>query len=303
MKIVDALIHAAYEKQNPTIMGLDTRAEYLPAGFDMSDPQECAHSIFEFNKQLIDGLADIVPAVKVQVAFYEMYGLHGMETLYKTLCYAKEAGLIVVADAKRGDIGSTAEAYSRAFLGQAAEDGLRDGFPADMLTVNPYLGADGIAPFLKDCARFDKGIFVLVKTSNPSSGEFQDLVCQGKPLYEHIAESVSRWGESLIGDCGYSDVGAVVGATYPEQGKYLREKFTHLYFLVPGYGAQGATGKDLRGCFDENGWGAIVNASRSILCAHKQSRLHFVDAARQEALRMRADLLGTIGEIGRPFQV
>jgi orotidine-5'-phosphate decarboxylase len=303
MHMMDQLQEQVIRLQNPTVVGLDTRYEYLPEDFAdrfEKTPRGAAQAIFEYNKVLIDTLADIIPAAKVQAAFYEMYGLPGMECFKKTLDYAKKAGMIVMADAKRGDIGSTAEAYSKTFLGQAKINDMdAENFACDILTVNPYFGIDGIKPFAEDCARHEKGIFVLVKTSNPSGGEFQDLLVDGKPLYERVAEKVEQWGSELIGRNGYSSVGAVVGATYPEQGSKLRKQLQHTYFLVPGYGAQGAKGADLAGCFDEKGGGAIVNASRSIICAHKkQPGVYFADASRKEALRMKEDLLSALGIIG-----
>jgi len=300
MNQMDRLTEAVIRLQNPTVMGLDTRFEYLPEGFGSlgeSWLEDGAEAIFQYNKALIDGLSDIVPAVKVQVAFYEMYGLAGMACFKRTIDYASEKGMVVIADVKRGDIGSTAEAYAAAYISSAAIGAHEtQGFPTDIITVNPYLGTDGIKPFADACEKNGKGIFVLVKTSNPSSGEFQDLIYEGAPLYEHVGRKVAQWGESTIGIHGYSAVGAVVGATYPEQGKRLRELLPHTYFLVPGYGAQGAGGKQLAGCFDQKGGGAIVNASRSIICAHKkQPGTHFVDAARNEALRMKEDLLDAVG--------
>lgn len=304
MKIIDRLAKKVFETQNPTVMGLDPKFDYLPkklqALSEVGDiNKQGAKAIFEFNKGLIDGLCDIIPAVKIQVAYYEMYGLFGMETFLNTIDYAKKAGMVVMADVKRGDIGATAEAYSKAYLGSTDILGkAAQNFDCDMVTVNPYFGIDGINPFLDDCAAHDKGMFILVKTSNASGGEFQDLICEGKPLYEHVAAKVDEWGKNLIGDCGYSSVGAVVGATYKEQGIKLRQQFPNLYFLVPGYGAQGAKGEDLAGCFDKKGGGAIVNASRSIMCAYKKrAGMHYVDAARKEALAMKADILNAIGGI------
>ena len=300
---VDLLTEAVVRTQNPTCMGLDTRVEYFPEGFFASEKEDAAwleeasETIFQYNKALIDGLCDILPAVKVQVAFYEMYGLPGMRAFLRTMQYAKRCGLMVIADVKRGDIGSTAEAYANAFLaGAPAGKGRVSAFETDFVTVNPYLGTDGIKPFTDACREHGKGIFVLVKTSNPSGGELQDLVCGGKPLYEHVAALVDGWGAGQVGESGYSAVGAVVGATYPEQGAALRKLLPHTYFLVPGYGSQGGSGASLAGTFGKKGGGAIVNASRSLLCAHKkQPGTHFVDAARSEALRMKADLLSAVG--------
>lgn len=300
MHIIDALASAINEKQNPTAVGLDTRVEYLPKGFFTpgEDFQKSAgEAIFAFNRALIDAVADIVPAVKVQVAFYEMYGLEGMKAFSRTLEYAKKSGLITIADVKRGDIGSTAEAYANAFLsGTPAGEANLPAFDADMVTVNPYLGTDGIKPFVDACEKQNKGIFVLVKTSNPSGGEIQDLIADGRPIYEHVGLLTAKWGENLIGSSGYSAVGAVVGATYPEQGASLRKLLPNTFFLIPGYGAQGGTAEGIAKSFDEKGGGAIVNASRSIMCAYKkQPNVHFADAARNEALRMKEDLLSALG--------
>lgn len=298
--IMDRLLDSVERLQNPTVLGLDTRFDYLPEGFaSLRDNvlADAAEAVWSYNRALIDGLKDIIPAVKVQAAYYEMYGVEGMKTFEKTLRYAADAGMIVMADVKRGDIGATAEAYADAYLSGAELGGRRvDAFPADIVTVNPYLGTDSIAPFAKACAKTGKGMFVLVKTSNPSGGELQDLACGGCTLYERVADLVAQWAAPFMGKTGYSSIGAVVGATYPSQGTALRKRLPGIYFLVPGYGAQGAKGADLAGCFDTKGHGAIVNASRSILCAHKQQLgVGFVEAARSEALRMKADILGAIG--------
>jgi len=300
MNVMDALANAIFEKQNPTAVGLDTRVEYLPEGFFAPGEhfqRSAGEAVFAFNRALIDAVADIVPAVKVQVAFYEMYGTEGMIAFKRTMEYARQAGLIVIADVKRGDIGSTAEAYAHAFLsGTPAGEANLPAFDADLVTVNPYLGTDGIKPFVVACEKQNKGIFVLVKTSNPSGGEIQDLISDGRPVYEHVGLLTAKWGDNLMGSCGYSAVGAVVGATYPEQGAKLRQLLPRTFFLVPGYGAQGGTAKGIANCFDSRGGGAIVNASRSILCAYqKQPGVHFADAARNEALRMKEDLLSALG--------
>ncbi|MGI6168502.1 MAG: orotidine-5'-phosphate decarboxylase [Christensenellales bacterium] len=294
--IVDRLMDRIKSKGNPTVLGLDTRIEYLP---DSMQPKEggfaaAAWAILQYNRGLVDALCDIVPAVKLQAAYYEMYSVPGMQALYETARYAADKGLVVVGDGKRNDIGATASSYAAAYLGETSLIGKADrAFPMDFLTVNPYLGSDGVLPFVEQCVQWDKGIFVLVKTSNPSSGELQDLICGGRPIYEIMGGYVKEWGSGLLGDYGYSAVGAVVGATYPEQGQRLREQMDGVFFLVPGYGAQGATGKDLAGLFDENGEGAIVNASRSLLCAHQKERyagLDYSSAARKEAERMREDI-------------
>lgn len=300
MNIMDDMAAAIIQKQNPTAVGLDTRVEYLPEGFFKpgADFQKSAgEAIYDFNRALIDAVCDIVPAVKVQVAFYEMYGTEGMTAFRRTLDYAKQAGLIVIADVKRGDIGSTAEAYAHAFLsGTPAGEETLPAFASDIVTVNPYLGTDGIKPFLDACAQYGKGIFILVKTSNPSGGEFQDLIADGRPVYEHVGGMTAKWGEGLIGERGYSAIGAVVGATYPEQGERLRALLPHTFFLIPGYGAQGGTAGGIAKSFDKKGGGAVVNASRSIMCAYrKQPGVPFAAAARNEALRMKEDLLSALG--------
>ena len=299
MRAIDRLMEAVERKQNPTVFGVDTRYEYLPNPQQQGENwlEEGMECMWQFNKSLLDALHEIVPAVKIQIAYYEMYGIEGMKLFQKTADYAKEMGLFVMVDAKRGDIGPTAGAYASAFVGETKLGTHRlQAFPCDMLTINPYLGSDGVLPFVEQAAQHQKGLFVLVKTSNPSSGEFQDLLFEGKPLYRHVAEKVSEWGQAQIGENGYSDVGAVVGATYPEQGIELRKAFPQLYFLVPGYGAQGATAQDLSGCFDAHGHGAIVNASRSLLCAYKKyPGKSPEDASREEAIRMKDDLLSALG--------
>ena len=305
--LMDRIFQAVAAKRNPSILGLDTRLEYLPAEmqdqWDAQAPLDSAAALIQaFNYALIDASADIIPCVKIQSAYYEMYGVQGVNALKNTVDYAKNAGLFVIVDAKRNDIGSTADAYSDAYLGETTLPNTTSAaFGADMLTVNGYLGTDGIEPFLRNCKERDKGIFVLVKTSNPSSGQLQDrLLDDGKTVYEAMAELVETWGEGTAGDYGYASVGAVVGATYPEQGAKLREAHAHMPFLVPGYGAQGATGADLSLCFDHKGFGALINASRSLLCAHQKAPgLPYAQATRQEALRMQADILAAFSEAGR----
>jgi orotidine-5'-phosphate decarboxylase len=292
---IDALIEAIERTGNPTALGLDTRPEYLPRSFS-GDFASAAKAIRAFNYALIDALAGVVPCVKVQAACYEALGPDGMEVFRDTLRRAGEKGFITIADVTRNDIGSTADSYAAAYLGNSAP------FPADFVTINAYLGSDGIRPFLAGCEKSGGGIFVLVRTSNPSAVEFQDLVLEGggtkRPLYEHVGLKVSEWGKDLIGLHGYSSVGAVVGATWPEESRKLRALLPHTFFLVPGYGAQGATAKDLAGCFDEKGRGAVVNASRSLLCAHQKRHTEdFAAAARDEALRMRDDLRKAIREV------
>ena len=305
---MDKLIEKIIEKDlNPTVVGLDPKLDYVPdfikipcmenAGDNLR--KGAADALYEFNKVLIDSLYDIVPAVKPQSAYYEMYGIEGLMCLEKTISYAKEKGLYVILDVKRGDIGATAEAYSAAYIGetQYGDKGARSFMP-DSITVNPYLGTDGLKPFVKDAKEYDKEIFVLVKTSNPSSGALQDLLTDGTPIYEKTAAIVKALGEDNIGKYGYNKVGAVVGATYPEQIKVLRALMPNTLFLIPGYGAQGGKAEDCALAFDKNGLGGIVNSSRGIMCAYKKSDLpieEFGLAARQEAERMKAALKEHIG--------
>ena len=296
--MIDQLIEGIKSTGNPTCVGLDTQLGHLPEGFagTVESFEDAAAAIVKYNKALVDALCGIVPSVKVQIAYYEMYGVPGMQAFVDTCAYAKSKGLVVIADAKRNDIGATSGAYANAFLGETPlDDKALSAFPADFVTVNAYLGSDGILPFLKASQVRGGGIFALVKTSNPSGVELQDLMIGDRHVYEVMGDLVSKWGESCIGSHGYSSVGAVVGATYPEQGAALRVRLPHTFFLVPGYGAQGATGKDLRGCFDKNGMGAVVNASRSILTAwKKQPGVDFAQAAYNEAIRMRDDIVSAI---------
>lgn len=298
--------------QNPTVAGLDPKLDYIPAY--LKEEAYAAHgqtlegaaaAILAYNKGLIDALCGIVPAVKPQAAYYEMYGWQGVRTLHETIRYAQEKGMYVILDGKRNDIGATMEAYATAHLGlTAVEDELVEAFGADSLTVNGYLGTDGIDPLLKVCAAQDKGIFVLVKTSNPSSGELQDQKLEsGETVYRAMGAFCEKWGASLPGKYGYSGVGAVVGATYPAQLGELRAAMPSTFFLVPGYGAQGGGAKDVAPGFDKNGLGAIVNASRSILCAWKKTNAapeDYAKAAVAEAVRMRDDIMSEVGEIRLP---
>lgn len=298
--IIDKLIDAILQTENPTAVGLDTCLDYLPA--DMTSGivtlNDVADAITEFNKNIIDKISGVVPAVKVQIAYYEMYGYEGVRAFVDTVKYAKKKGLIVIADAKRNDIGSTAACYSKAFLG-GIEFGNKSLVPleSDFLTVNGYLGSDGILPFVADCEKFDKGLFVLVKTSNPTSGELQDLRFEnGNTLYEQMVDLVGEWGKTTVGKYGYSSVGAVVGATHKEQAEIIRNRAPHVFFLIPGYGAQGGKASDLAVCF-KNGIGGIVNNSRGILTAYKKekySHLNYADAALAAAVDMREDLAAAI---------
>jgi len=300
--MIDVLIDKIIETKCPVCVGMDTMLDYIPTDFISGDNSNllkfAARNVFAFNRAVMDRIADVVPCVKVQSAYYEMNGYQGFETFYKTIQYAKEKGLVVIADVKRNDIGSTAGAYSSAYLGRIRINGEDIApFDADFITVNGYLGTDGIQPFLDDCARYKKGIFVLVKTSNPSSGELQDMETDGETVYGHMADMVEKWGSGLIGKYGYSSVGAVVGATYPEQAKSLREKHRSMFMLIPGYGAQGAAAHDILPNFDENGLGGIVNSSRAILTAWKKEayrHLGFAEAARAAVLDMKEDIMGAL---------
>ena len=306
MHIIDRLAQRIERVNNPTVMGLDTQVSHLPKEFSALH-RTPAQGILAYNRALLEGLADIVPCVKVQIAYYEMLGLEGMEAFSKTLKLAREMGYVVIADAKRNDIGATATAYAAAFFEKGAD------FECDILTVNGYLGRDGIEPFTKYAP--EKGIFVLCRTSNPSAGDLQDtggdeqdyarmgrlvagmdgkvgeLATAPQRVYERMGCLIEDWGKDTVGERGYSAVGAVVGATWPEQSVALRKAHPSTFFLVPGYGAQGGTAKDLAGCFDAKGGGAVVNASRSLLAAwQKQDTDDFVSAARREALDMQKAL-------------
>jgi orotidine-5'-phosphate decarboxylase len=305
----DRLIEKIAELQNPTVIGLDPKLEYIPECDREKAFAEhgrnftgAATAILEFNKHIIDALADLVPAVKPQCAYYEMYGWQGMKALAETISYAKSKGLFVIADGKRNDIGSTMQAYASAWLGTTQVGGEdMEAFGADALTMNGYLGTDGILPLTEICKAKDKGIFVLAKTSNPSSGELQDQRLEsGKTLYETLGRFCEEWGRGVPGKYGYSGVGAVVGATWPAQLRQLREMLPHTFFLVPGYGAQGGGAEDVAPAFDKNGLGVVVNASRSILCAWKKQgapQEEYADCARKEAILMRSEILRQVGEI------
>ena len=299
---IDKLIYKIKETNNPTVMGLDPRYEMLPEcirnkyGTSLED---VSNAIVEYNKALIDATCDIIPAVKPQIAFYEMFGIPGIKAFYDTCRYAKNKGMIVIADIKRGDISSTAAGYSSAFLGKTKIGDKEESiFDVDFVTINPYMGTDCVKPFINDCIKYNKGIFILVKTSNESSGELQDLKLEnGQTIYEKVAQLVEGWGMDLRGEYGYSSVAAVVGATYPKQLEELRKIAPHTFFLIPGYGAQGGKPKDIALGFDKNKLGAIVNASRSLMCAYKSDKWknefgedNFAKATRAEAIRMRDEL-------------
>ncbi len=305
----DRLIENIVEKQNPTVAGLDPKLEYIPGSIKNACFEKygktldgAAAALFEFNKAIIDKIFDIVPAIKPQAAYYEMYGWQGVKALADTIAYAQSKGMFVITDGKRNDIGTTMQAYAAAHLGTTDIEGeTLHAFGADALTVNGYLGTDGIKPLSEICKAEDKGIFVLVKTSNPSSGELQDMKLEnGATVYEQMGRMCESWGEELPGKYGYSGVGAVVGATYPDQLAEMREKAPRTFFLVPGYGAQGGGAKDAKNAFDKNGLGAIINSSRGIMCAWKAQGLtqeDFAEAARNEAIRMKDDIISTIGKI------
>lgn len=297
------MIDKIIEKKNPSVLGLDTRLEYIP-GASAGTLVQAAELVKEYNRSLIDTLYDIIPAVKVQAAYYEMYGPAGMDAFADACAYASVRGMAVIADCKRNDIGSTAQAYSTAYLSKTPLTQTQAAaFSIDMLTVNAYLGIDGIQPFLDDCKANSKGVFILVKTSNPSSGQLQDLqLDDGRRVYEAMADLVKQWGAGLIGRHGYSAAGAVVGATYPLQCTQLRNRMPYTFFLLPGYGAQGASAADLTGAFDENGLGAAVNASRSLICAYNKTdyaKMSPFKAARAEAVRMRDDILSALRAAGK----
>ncbi len=299
--IIDQLIEKIIAMQNPTCVGLDTQLDYLPAEMceGVETCEQAADAILAFNKKIVDSVCDIVPAVKVQIAYYEQYGAAGVAAFLATVAYAKEKGLFVIADCKRNDIGSTAARYSAAYLGETSlGDKTVRVAGCDFLTVNAYLGTDGVAPFLDDCKKFDTGLFILVKTSNPSSGELQDLkLADGRTVYECMGDMVEGWGAEFVGKYGYSAIGAVVGATHPAEAKILRDRLAHTFFLVPGYGAQGGNAEMLKNCFDKNGLGGIVNNSRGILCAYKKNGGTYYEAARAACIAMQKDLVSVLGEI------
>ena len=304
--IIDQLIEKIKIMKNPTVIGLDPRYEMLPKCVKEKYPKTLegvGQAIIEYNKELIDAIYDIIPAIKPQIAFYEMYGIPGMQAFKVTCEYAKQKGMFVIADIKRGDIGSTAQGYSNAYLGKTKiEENEQSLYDIDFVTVNPYMGTDCVKPFIDDCKKYNKGLFILVKTSNPSSGELQDVKLEnGEEVYTRVAKYVEKWGEELGGEYNYSSISAVVGATYPEQLKQLRQIAPHTYFLIPGYGAQGGKAEDIALGFDENGLGGIVNASRSLMCAYKSEmwkdkfeEKDYAKATRTEAIRMKEELCSKI---------
>ncbi|HLC32431.1 MAG TPA: orotidine-5'-phosphate decarboxylase [Candidatus Nanoarchaeia archaeon] len=316
VNFADRLLEKIDEKQNPICIGLDPRLDLIPKHICDSSGTEfdgAGNAIFRFNRALIDQLFDIVPAVKPQMAFYEQFGSKGVRAFEQTVEYAREKGLIVIEDGKRNDIKETAVAYAKGHLGKveiisAAPSELfvsAPSFGVDALTINAYLGSDGVTPFVKECKDHDKGIFVLVKTSNPSSNEFQDLVLQtGELVYEAMAKHTAEWGQDLRGKRGYSSIGAVVGATYPAEAEKIRALLPHAIFLVPGYGAQGGGAKDVVPCFNADGYGAIVNNSRGVIFAYEKGRhacdpTQFAQAARNAALEMKVNIISALHDAGK----
>lgn len=301
--MISRLIEKIKEKKAPICIGLDPMLNFIPEHIKEEafaakgeSLEAVAEAIYNFNKAIVDECFDLIPAVKPQVAMYEQFGIAGLIAYEKTVTYCQEKGLLVIGDVKRGDIGSTSAAYATAHLGKINVGSKTfEPFHSDFLTVNPYMGSDSINPFVDECVKNDKGLFVLVKTSNPSSGEFQDRLIDGKPLYEHVASKVMEWGERSM-DGEYSNVGAVVGATYPQMSEILRKIMPNTYFLVPGYGAQGATAADLRPCFNKDGLGAIVNSSRGIIAAYKNDKYRdfgdkdFAKASREATIDMICDI-------------
>ena len=308
--MINQLVAKIKKTGAPIVVGLDPMMKFVPEHIQKRAFEEygetlegAAEAIWQYNKGIVDAVYDLTPAVKPQIAMYEQFGIPGLQAFAKTVAYCKEKGLVVIGDIKRGDIGSTSSAYATGHLGKV-QVGSQSfyGFDEDFVTVNPYLGSDGVRPFMDVCKEEKKGIFVLVKTSNPSSGEFQDRVLEdGRPLYEHVGKMVDSWGSELMGDT-YSYVGAVVGATYPEMGKVLRDIMPKAYILVPGYGAQGGKGKDLVHFFNQDGLGAIVNSSRGIIAAYQSEAYketygpeNYADASRAAVIAMKEDIAQALG--------
>lgn len=301
--MINVLVDRIKKLEAPIVVGLDPMLSYVPEFLQKEAIKEhgetleaAAEAVWQYNKGIVDAICDIVPAVKPQIAMYEQFGIPGLAVFQKTVSYCREKGLVVIGDVKRGDIGSTSAAYAAGHIGKVQVGSTKlSAFDEDFITVNPYLGSDGVQPFVDVCKEEKKGLFILVKTSNPSSGEFQDQLVNGRPLYELVGEHVAKWGEDCMGE-SYSYVGAVVGATYPQMGKVLRKIMPKSYILVPGYGAQGGSAKDLAPYFNEDGLGAIVNSSRGIIAAYKQPAYEkygetgYAEAARQAALAMKDDI-------------
>lgn len=306
--MINKLIKEITQKNAPIVVGLDPMLNYIPEHVQKKAYSEfgetlegAAEAIWQYNKAIVDATYDLIPAVKPQIAMYEQFGIEGLKAFKRTVDYCKEKGLVVIGDIKRGDIGTTSEAYATGHLGKVTVGTKQYSlFDEDFVTVNPYLGTDGIKPFIDVCKEEKKGLFILVKTSNKSSGEFQDKLIDGRPLYEIVGEHVAKWGEEHMGD-KYSYIGAVVGATYPEMGKVLRKVMPKSFILVPGYGAQGGKAEDLKPYFNEDGLGAIVNSSRGIIAAYKQEKYanfgesNFADASRQAVIDMIEDINGALG--------
>ena len=301
--MIEKLVERIKKLEAPIVVGLDPTLNFVP-GFLLDKAvnekgetlEAAADAIFEFNKKIVDAVYDLIPAVKPQIAMYEQFGIPGLMAFKKTLDYCREKGLLVIGDAKRGDIGSTSTAYAIGHIGKVKVGSTEIApFDEDFLTINPYMGSDSVVPFVEECKKYDKGLFILVKTSNPSSGEFQDQKVGKKAVYELVGKKVDEWGAELIKN-GYSDVGAVVGATYPEMGEVLREIMPKAYILVPGYGAQGGTAAELKPFFNKDGLGAIVNSSRGIIAAYKQDKYAeygaegFAEAARAAVIDMKNDI-------------
>ena len=305
----DRLLEAIDNKKNPTVVGLDPSLEKIPQfilekylnGNKKTDFEAASEAVLEFNKGIIDSVCDIVPAVKPQIAYYEVLGEYGIKVFRETVAYAKEKSLLVIGDAKRNDIGLTCEAYSDAYLGKVKIGNIeKEVFGVDCLTVNSYLGFDGINPFIKNCRKYGRGIFVLVKTSNKGSEEFQCIETNHGKNYEVMGDLVSSWGKELTGNSGYSSVGAVVGATFPSEAKVLRVKMKNTLFLVPGYGAQGGTASSVMNCFNKDGRGALINSSRSIIYAYmkQENEKKYMDFARESAINMRDDITNALKKEG-----
>lgn len=306
--MINKLIAKIQKTGAPIVVGLDPMLNYIPEHIQKKAFAEygetlegAAEAIWQFNKEIVDKTYDLIPAVKPQIAMYEQFGIEGLKAYKKTIDYCKSKDLVVIGDIKRGDIGSTSAAYAVGHLGKVQVGSkCYVPFDEDFATVNPYLGSDGVKPFIEVCKEENKGLFILVKTSNPSSGEFQDQLVNGRPLYELVGEKVAQWGEDHMGGSGYSYIGAVVGATYPEMGAVLRKLMPKTFILVPGYGAQGGKGKDLVNFFNEDGLGAIVNSSRGIIAAYKQEKYakfgaeNFGDASRAAVEDMVADISGAL---------
>lgn len=308
--MINKLVDKITKTQAPIVVGLDPMMKFIPEHIKAAAFKEygetlagAGEAIWQYNKAIVDATYDLIPAVKPQIAMYEQFGIEGLIAFKKTVDYCKSKDLVIIGDVKRGDIGSTSEAYAVGHLGKVTVGSNQYyGFDEDFATVNPYLGSDGIKPFVNVCKEENKGLFILAKTSNPSSGEFQDRLVDGKPLYEVVAEKIAEWGADHMGSCGYSYIGAVVGATYPEMGKALRKVMPKSYILVPGYGAQGGKGKDLVHFFNEDGLGAIINSSRGIIAAYQQEAYakfgaeNFAEASRQAVLDMQADIAQALAQ-------